>query len=375
MYQRYRTFLTASCWASAVLALLYHCRFVFLVDYRAVHSKTLAVQAFYFVTGLGLEAFAIFFVVSGMYAAELLLAHRPRWPPWARYRLAARLFGALLATLALGAALDTAGSAYFDHVGLYSNYPAFSTLTLSWPVFLGNLSMLQAFVMPAFGSNGMLYFLAYACWFSLLAAYAASRRTATLVVVCIGAVAGSALALRMQRDMTLWLAIWLVGVGVVLLGKRSAARPPLPACALALAAALALSRLLGAGTTWLPPPLDAVLSLWKYLAVAAAYGAVALSLYPRPAQHRAGAHRAGQFHHGPPFNAPFLFFFHFPFVMLIGAVISASGKRALMLQPAPASLLVFGLAGAATLILTMLAGRVIGAIAGLDRPQTHPARA
>jgi hypothetical protein len=61
--------------------------------------------------------------------------------------------------------------------------------------------------------------------------------------------------------------------------------------------------------------------------------------------------------------------------MLIGAVISASGKRALMLQPAPASLLVFGLAGAATLILTMLAGRVIGAIAGLDRPQTHPARA
>ena len=76
MSDRFVTFLLVSRWTSAIVALLYHARFLVFVDYGDVHDKTGLAKAFYFITGLGHEAFAVFFVADGILAGLALRPHR-----------------------------------------------------------------------------------------------------------------------------------------------------------------------------------------------------------------------------------------------------------------------------------------------------------
>jgi hypothetical protein len=341
MRHRFVPFLHAARWTCALVALMYHVRFLLFVDYDDVRAKTGVVKVFYFLTGLGHESFAVFFVLDGILTGLKLRAHA------APSRQAVALFRLLLPGLLLGAVLDTVGVRYFNASGLYTAYPAFSTLTLGVPALLGNVFMLQPFVVPTFGSNGMLYLLSYLFWSHVVleAGLRASRGA--------GAVLVAALALLAQPAFLIWAATWLAGIAVVHASTVRVARPSLRLAIAGFAGALLLSRMLGADTHWLPAPFGAWLIDCKYLLVGAGFAVLAWSRYPARATR------------GPPrtIDAPIgdgaaaVFFFHFPVMMLlVGAAETLLGLP-LMQQPAPARYGVFAI----------VVGACVGAMACVTR--------
>jgi hypothetical protein len=329
MRNRFVSFLLASRWASVILALMYHIRFLLFVDYEDVHAKTGLSKLVYFVTGLGHESFAVFFVLDGILAGLVLLHHRPGRA--AVSGRAAALYRILVPGLALGAGLDAAGVECFNDAGLYTDFPAFSTLTLDVATLLGNLFMLQPFIVPTFGSNGMLYLLSYLFWpFVLLVLWLRAARPGRVLLP-------AAVVALAPRAFLLWGATWLVGVMVVHLGATRDTRPSLP-CALAgFAGTLLLSRLLGADTHALPAPFGIWLVQCKYLLVGTSFAAVAWALYPARAQHERLRARALAMVAGPSAQAAaFTFFCHFPVMMMLVGMASTLLDHPLMRQPTPA---------------------------------------
>jgi hypothetical protein len=151
---RFHSFLALSRWLSAMVALMFHARFVLFINYDEVLAKTVFVKGFYFITGLGHEAFTVFFVADGIIAG-LLLRQRQQQRMTARDFLG-RLVGVyrtLLPGLIVGAALDLLGVKFFNGTGLYSSYPDFTTVTLTLSSFFGNMLILEPFVVPTFGSS------------------------------------------------------------------------------------------------------------------------------------------------------------------------------------------------------------------------------
>nr|WP_314544885.1 hypothetical protein [uncultured Massilia sp.] len=361
MSDRFVTFLLVSRWTSAIVALLYHIRFLVVVDYQGVHDRTGLTKAFYFLTGLGHEAFAVFFVVDGILAGLVLRRHRagPLADGASRgalLRYAASLYRVLLPALALGAACDLAGSRWFDDTGLYTAFPAFSTLTLSYSALLGNALMLQPFVVPTFGSNGMLYLLSWLFWsFVLLALVLRSRVTARALLL-------AAAVLLLPWQFLVWWAIWLSGVAVVELGTAQVRRPPPALGGILFVAALLLSRFIGADTDLLPQPFGTWLVGAKYLLTGLAFAAIAWALYPERAQATHEGLRdaalgmagsaAGQ-------AAALAFFGHFPVMMLGTAIGSALLGQPLMQQPTPVAGAMFVVLALLCLGVTALVGRAM----------------
>ncbi|KQV49883.1 hypothetical protein [Massilia sp. Root335] len=342
MPNRFVSFLQLARWTSVVVTLMYHVRFLLFVDYEDVHAKTALSAAFYFLTGLGHESFAVFFVLDGIVTGRVLL----RRPPGAAVaRRVGALYRLLLPGLVLGAAFDAAGARFFNGSGLYTAYPAFSTLTLGSAPLLGNLLMLQPFVVPTFGSNGMLYLLSYLFWSLILLALcarAAWPRRIVLLAVVVALAPASFLA---------WAAIWLAGIAVVYAGATHAARPPAPVAIAGFAGALLLSRFIGADAHLLPSPFGAWLIEWKYLFVGVGFAAVAWALYPPHPRHDVTGD------HAAPQAAAFTFFFHFPVMMLLVAVASTFLGQPLMQQPAAARYGEFVILVAACVGMTVLAVR------------------
>ena len=319
MYRRFVPFLHVARWTSAMVALMYHVRFLLFVDYEHVLAKTWLSNAFYFLTGLGHESFAIFFVLDGILTGRKLRAQRPpaRMLP-GRHALA--LYRLLVPGLLLGALCDVAGARFFNGSGLYTAYPAFSTLTLDYVSLLGNLFMLQPFAVPTFGSNGMLYLLSFLFW-SLILLGVFLRATRAGRAALLAAVVALAPPLFL-----IWSAIWLTGVAVAHAGATRTARPSLPVAVVAFIGALLLSRFLGAGVHG-PPASGAWLADCKFLLVGWGFAAIAWALTPRGAQHEAM----------PDDPAPaFTFFFHFPVMMLLVGMGTTLSGQSLMQQPAPA---------------------------------------
>lgn len=372
MSRRFATFLDTSLWISALMALVYHVRFLMFVDYEAVQDRSYVDQAFYFLTGLGHESFAVFFVINGIFAG-LFLRRMPvaqggraligRW--W-------RSHLALLPVLALGGLLDLAGSHFLNDSGLYSDFPAFSTVTLSWPAFYSNVFMLQPAVAPTFGSNGMLYLYAYLWWSCcLLVLLRRAWRSHTRWNVAAGAALLLVLAVWMPPAFWPWLAVWLLGVAVGLGGPWP--RPllhPLAAWAL-LAAAILFSRLAGARTDLLPAPWGEWLMLWKYVFVGMGFAAIASVLHRAPMP--AGAHGAA-----PSFfvrlnghladSASVAFLFHFPVMMLLTAIGADLFGHRLMQQPGPLCYALVGAIVIACYAASYALVRCIGVRAGGLRP-------
>jgi hypothetical protein len=336
MPNRFVSFLLVSRWTSVMVALMYHVRFLLFVDYEDVQAKTGVSKAFYFLTGLGHESFAVFFVLDGIVTGLALRARAA--PVWQ----AAALFRLLLPGLILGAVLDIVGVHFFNGSGLYTAYPAFSTLTLTYPALLGNLLMLQPFAVPTFGSNGMLYLLSYLFWsVMLLALLLRAARTARIVLA-------AAVALLAPPPFLIWAATWLTGIAVVRVGATRIARPPLPVALAGFAGALLLSRFIGADIHWLPPPFGAWLVDCKYLLVGCGFAAIAWALYPVGAPPEPA--RAGP-------AAAFTFFFHFPVMMLLVGMGATLLGQPLMQQPAPARYGAFAVVVAACVAMTALVAR------------------
>jgi hypothetical protein len=344
MPNRFVSFLLVSRWTSVMVALMYHVRFLLFVDYEHVHEKTWLSNAFYFLTGLGHESFAVFFVLDGILTGVALRAHGPpaRATPG---RNALALYGLLLPGLMLGAVFDVAGARFFNGAGLYTAYPAFSTLTLGFAPLLGNAFMLQPFVVPTFGSNGMLYLLSFLFW-TLVLLGVLLRATRTGRVVLLAAVVALAPPLFL-----IWAAIWLTGLAVVHAGATRTARPPLSVAFACFAGALLLSRFLGAGTHW-PQPSGAWFVDCRFLLVGWGFAAIAWALYPPGAQHDAVPDDPA---------AAFTFFFHFPVMMLVVGIVTTLSGQALMQQPAPARY------GAFVAVVAACVGTTVG-VARAARP-------
>ena len=340
MRLRFVPFLYIARWTSVLVALMYHVRFLLFVDYEHVQEKTWWSDVFYFLTGLGHESFAVFFVLDGILTGLTLQAHGPpaRATP---ARQAILLYGLLLPGLILGAAFDVAGARFFNGSGLYTAYPAFSTLTLDYASLLGNVFMLEPFVVPTFGSNGMLYLLSYLFWTRILLGIflRAARTGRAMLLVAVVALA--------PPLFLIWAAIWLTGIAVVHAGATRTARPSLSAAIAGFVGALLLSRLLGAGTHW-PAASGAWFIDCRFLLVGWGFAAIAWALYPPGASHEAAP--------GNP-AAAFTFFFHFPVMMLIVGMGTTLPGQSLMQQPAPARYGAFIAVVAACVGTTVLVAR------------------
>lgn len=340
MRLRFVPFLHIARWTSVIMALMYHVRFLLFVDYEHVHAKTWLSNVFYFLTGLGHESFAVFFVLDGIVTGLSLRTHGP--PVHATpARQAILLYGLLLPGLVLGAVFDVTGARFFNGSGLYTAYPAFSTLTLGFASLLGNAFMLQPFVVPTFGSNGMLYLQSFLFW-TLVLLGALLRATRAGRVVLVAAVAALAPPLFL-----IWATIWLTGVAVVHAGATRMARPPLSVAIACFAAALLVSRFLGAGVHG-PPASGAWLADCKFLLVGWGFAAIAWALYPPGAQPRTAPHDPA---------AAFTFFFHFPVMMLVVGIATTLPGQSLMQQPAPARYGAFVAVVAACVGTTVLVAR------------------
>jgi len=334
MHRRFVPFLHVARWASVLVAVMYHVRFLLFVDYEHVQEKTWWSDVFYFLTGLGHESFAVFLALDGILTGRALRAHGPptRTTPG---RHAIALYGLLLPGLILGAACDVAGARFFNGSGLYTAYPAFTTLTLDYTALLGNLFMLQPFIVPTFGSNGMLYLLSFLFW-SLILLGVFLRATRAGRIVLLAAVVALASPLFL-----IWSAIWMTGVAVAHIGATRTARPPLSLAIVGFLGALLLSRFLGAHAHG--PPVAC-----KFLLVGWGFGAIAWALTPRGAQPEAA----------PDDPAPaFTFFFHFPVMMLLVGMGTTLSGQPLMQQPAPARYGAFAAVVAACVGTTVLVAR------------------
>lgn len=368
MTDRFVSFLLFARWASAIVALAYHLRFLLFVNYDAVHAKTLFSKSFYFVTGLGHESYAVFFILDGILAG--LLLHRQRsGATTGRPALsvhAASLYKVLLPALVVGATLDLTGARFFGGTGVYTDYPELSVLTLTLSALFGNAFMLQPFIVPNFGSNSMLYLLAYLFWSLVVLAACVragrhGRRGRSLQVLLLAAVGAI-----MPYQFLIWAGIWLAGVGVVFLGESRALRPPLVLALPCFAGALVLSRLMGSRTSQLPEPFGDLVIQGGFALVGIGFAAVAWALYPgHSSEGRPGhAHAAsGWADSWSGQTASFTFFCHFPVIMLLVAMASALLGQALMQQPTLATYLRFACLAGACIVTAAVVTRVASAAA------------
>lgn len=157
-------------WLAATIVVISHARDLIVSDYDgAIWSIP-----FYLATGLGHSAVILFFVLSGFWIAKTVL-RRVRQSPdgfWRIYLIdrMARLWIVLLPALLLGYSLDALGVTLFPDVYLQTDrYHSFAGVSgsMDWMTWLGNVFFQQSLAVPALGSNGPLWSLAYEFWFYL----------------------------------------------------------------------------------------------------------------------------------------------------------------------------------------------------------------
>ena len=169
-------FIHLSRWVSALLVLVSHLRSLLFKDYQFVASKSVLIQLFYFITGLGHQAVVVFFVLSGYLIGRSVIhqakADKFEFKTYLISRVS-RLYAVLLVALLLTVILDNIGYR-FDSMGIYTNKVKFATLGFNiadretLPHFLASLFMMQNIILPPLGSNVPLWSLNYEFFYYLL---------------------------------------------------------------------------------------------------------------------------------------------------------------------------------------------------------------
>ncbi len=310
---------------ASLLLVAYHVRYLVLTNYAEVAARTVWIDVLYFLSGLGHQAFGVYFVVQGY-----LLATSVRRLPDCRGLFllkAASTYALLLPVLLVGLVLDGAGAHLLNQSGLYTAFPDFSVLSLDAATLLWQLLLAQPLALPTFGSNGVLWVLAfewwYSCLFLLLVALLKRRRRAGQVLQVAVALA---LLCGFPSEFVNWGLIWLMGV--------AAAQPRLPApprrlALLVCVLALVLSRYLEAQAELLNGPAGLAFSFIKD-------GSFALGF-----AWLLQAWRSGVGGLAPSFSSA-IFFGHFPVMMIIVAL--GARWQPLKQQPGAGALLWFLLA-------------------------------
>jgi peptidoglycan/LPS O-acetylase OafA/YrhL len=272
---------------------------------------------FYFLTGLGHQAVVVFFVLSGYLVGGAVMSAKRRfeWRSYAQARLS-RLWTVLLPSLALTFMVDQlvwrlAPSLFLgDAARSWHSGPAVGQYDASWSTLLGNLVFLQTIAVPVFGSNGPLWSLANEFWYYALFPMVWLALTGRVRIMMVP---GLALFLLMPVEMRWGFLVWLMGVGVHWVLRRSlhTAHVLLDGSAICLAcAALILSK--WGVTHGLPAPfldcalgLGIALLLWRFL--------------PRPSPFETSPHLRRSIEHLSDISFS-LYLTHFPVLMLIGVL-------------------------------------------------------
>jgi peptidoglycan/LPS O-acetylase OafA/YrhL len=164
-------FLNFARWWAAFAVLLGHARSILFVDYHMIESPGFGDDLFYFLSGFGYEAVLIFFVMSGFLVGGKAL-EKIRDADFSIKLYAvdrfSRLYSVYVLALILTYLCDSLGGYFFAESKLYGGelqgviaaIDGSFTERHSWPIFFGNLFMLQTIVVPTFGSNGPLWSLA-----------------------------------------------------------------------------------------------------------------------------------------------------------------------------------------------------------------------
>ncbi len=320
--------------AATFLLVVYHVRYLLFSSYATVASGSLALSAFYFVSGLGHQAFAMYFVTHG-YLFARSIAKRQGARDYAAFiaNKLARTYAVLLPVLALGLVLDLAGSRYLNGAGLYTAFPDFSVVTLDARTLLGQLFVAEPFLVPTFGSNGVLWVFAYEWWFCclfLLLAYLLDRWRWLGVAACVGAVLG--LVRLFPAPYVAWLLIWLVGAAVLLCGA-SARVVPLRLALPVFVAALTVSRYMESRVALLDGADALRFSFIKDMSFALGFGLVLLALQGRAGRTKHARSPPGRLVATANRFSYSLFFGHFPVMMFI--VAAATRLFGLPLKHAP----------------------------------------
>jgi hypothetical protein len=224
------------------MVIAYHVRFLVFAPYADVEGQHTLLKVFYFGSGLGHEAFALYILTSGMLLGGLSCT---RWNLPSIHigrdvlRRALRFYVLLLPALLLGGVFDLIGYCVFRQTGVYAYFEHFSA-DFSIETVARNLVPMQGFVISGLGSNAMLHLLAYECWaFAALAVFfLLNRSLAGALALAMVAIAGTLL----EPTFFGYLVIWMFGMALVRRNARTPLRPPLLLSGLALVVSLMLSR-------------------------------------------------------------------------------------------------------------------------------------
>jgi len=193
----------------------------------------------YFVAGFSHASVILFFVLSGYWISRSVEQRIARGWVWRAYLSDrfARVAIVLVPALLLGGLLDLTGALLLrtpTHLGVTDTYVLRTDVVanLAWPVWLGNLALLQDIVVRPLGSNGPLWSLGWEWWFYLwypaLALSWQRRRPDTMLILMV-------LAL-IQPALLLAFACWLMGWLVRVIERRGICRTLLHSLPFALAA-------------------------------------------------------------------------------------------------------------------------------------------
>jgi hypothetical protein len=268
---------------------------------------------------------------------------------------AVRIYAMLLPVLLLGLVLDSAGSRYLHGGGaaIYHAYPDFSVLTLDAPTLLGQLVMGQPWLVPTFGSNGVLWMLGCAWWYgcAFLLVFYLSERASWLGMLLCAALAWLAMQ-HFPSEAVAWALIFLLGAAVVPLSTRSRNVPRLPAV-LVFATALILSRYMESHSAMLGGEAGLRFRFLKdfIFGIGVAWLLLSVSVTPGRRRRSWAGRLADRLSDDIDRFSCTLFFGHFPVLMFAAALANAHGGMALKDQPGPRALLWLVLLSAAVYLL------------------------
>ncbi len=206
---------------AAILVLVDHWRNLFFVNFHEVGAHRFSFAIPYTLTAAGHEAVVVFFVLSGFLIGGTI--HRAfergewRWTPYLTHRLV-RLWIVLVPGLLLCLLWDQV------HVVFAASRvlpPSDTAQTDSAIAFVGNLFFLQGIAVRAFGSDGPLWSLANEFWYyilyplALIAILPSTRPRARLIAAALVAI----LCLGLRTTVLPLFPLWLFGAALFALPR------------------------------------------------------------------------------------------------------------------------------------------------------------
>lgn len=370
-------FLNAARWISASAVVVYHTKQNLFPRHADLHGSTLLTRAFFVLTAFGHEAVIVFFVLSGFLVGGIsslkALQGRFSLKDYAVGRFS-RIYVVLIPALLLTAVLDVIGLHHFGQAPAYDQAHVVDGVTrlasssLTVPVLIGNLLMLDGIGAEQFGSNGPVWSLVCEWWYyvifgacvvALTARRSLSRAAAAATVVCVVWALGiGALVLGL---------VWILGAAVFHLARRGYRSPPPLLCLILFGAVTLATHALRPAYVGGAAP-DAV-SLAYDVALGACFSALVFSVARRaPARWRfATVHRwMADFSYS-------LYLTHYPVILLVVAALGPRSTPAAPVSLGGPTLLAFaaavcaayGIAVLTSLLFERQTDRVRRAILGL----------